>query len=170
MYTTLGISKNNMRHHTPWERQENFACSPCAEWSGIFHYLHVNEGWQLSDFSSFLGRQGTIKACLHFPQLIEGNLTRLLLEYPSLIDSETRILDLFPRLFCPSEKPSYENSLVSTTILRSRTLSVGRRFIFRYIGHLEWRSFLPRVYNTMGDFLDILVIGPMNTSRHWSMR
>ena len=72
MCTTLGLGKNNMRHHTPWVRQDNFKCSPCAEWSGIFHYLHVNEGWQLSDFSDFLGRQGTIKACVHFPQLVEG--------------------------------------------------------------------------------------------------
>ena len=80
MCTTLGLGKNNMRHHTPWVRKYDFVCFPCAEWSGIFHYLHVNEGWQFSDFSDFLGHQGTIKACLHFPQLIEGNIIHLMLE------------------------------------------------------------------------------------------
>ena len=137
MCTTLGIGKNNMRHHVPWVRQDDYEWSGHGEWSGAFDYLHVHEGWQLSDFSAFLGRQGTIKACLHFPQLIEGNLIHLLLEYPSLRDSKTPILDLFPRPFWPREKPSHESSLVSATIFGSRTVLVGRRFIFRYFGHLD---------------------------------
>ena len=103
----------------------------------MFLYLHVNEGWQLSDFSYFLGCQGTVKACLQFPQLVEGNLVHLLLEYPPLIGSKTQISDLYQRLFWPSKKPNYESSLVSTTILGSRTVLVGRRFTFQYFGHLE---------------------------------
>lgn len=156
--TTLGIGKNNMRHQTPWAKQNAFRCSPCAEWKGIFLYLHVNEGWQLSDFSNFLGRQGTIKACLQFPQLAEGDLVHLLLESSSLIGSKTRILDLFPRLFWLSKKLSYESSSDLATILGSRTIVVGQRFIFRYIGHLEWRFLLPLVYSLTGKSLWILPI------------
>ena len=107
--TTLGIGKNNMRHHIPWAKEDHLVCSPSAEWNDIIIYLRVNEGWQLSDFSNFLGRRGTIKACVQFPQLVEGNLFPLLLEYPSLIGSKTRILDLFPRLFWLREKLSYES-------------------------------------------------------------
>ena len=136
-YTTLGIGKNNMRHHIPWGELHHLRLCRASEWSGIFLYLHVNVGWQLSDFSNFLGHQGTIKACLQFPQFVEGKLIHLLLDRLSLIGSKTRILDLSPGLFWPSMKPSYEISLVSTTTLRSRTVMVGRRFIIRYFGHLE---------------------------------
>lgn len=97
--TTLGIGKETMRHHIPWGNRQDPMCSPCAEWSRIFLYLHVNEGWQLSDFSNYLGRQGTIKACFQFPQFIEGRLIHLLLDFCLLIGLKTRILDLSPRLF-----------------------------------------------------------------------
>ena len=82
MCTTLGIGENNMRHHVPWVRPYVYTCSGQADWSGAFEHLHVNEGWQLSDFHNFLGRHGAIKACLQFPQLVQGNLIHLLLEYP----------------------------------------------------------------------------------------
>ena len=72
---------------------------PLCRVEQIFLYLHVNEGWQLSDFSNYIGRQGTIKACLQFPQFIEGRLIHLLLDFSLLIGLKTRILDLSPRLF-----------------------------------------------------------------------
>ena len=137
MFTTLGIAKNNMRHHTPWAKRRNVINCQSSLWYDIFLYLRVNERWELSDFFNFLGPQGALKACHQFPQLVEGNLIYLLLDCPSLIGSKTRILDLSPGLSSPSKKPNYESSLGSTTILSSRTVMAGRRFIFRYIGHLE---------------------------------
>ena len=106
MCITLGIGKNNMRHHLPWGNRWHSRCLPSTELSGIFLHLHVNDGWQLSDFSNYLGRQGTIKACLQFPQFIEGRLVHLLLAFSLLIGLKTRTLDLSPRLFWPSEKLS----------------------------------------------------------------
>ena len=85
---TLGIGKDYMRHHTPWAKQLHLDCSRWAGWNVMISYLYVTEGWQLSDFSDFLGRQGTIKACLQFPQLVEGSFIHLLLEYSSLIRFE----------------------------------------------------------------------------------
>ena len=76
--TMLVVPKNNMGHHTPWRNQDYLDLSPCAQPRDLFLYLRVNEGWQLSDFSSYLGRQGTIEACLQFPQFIEGRLIHLL--------------------------------------------------------------------------------------------
>ena len=137
MCLTLEIGQNEMRHHIPWGNRWDLMCSPCAMWSKIISYLHVNEGWQLSDFSNYLGRQGTIKACLHFSHFLEGRPIHLLLKFSLLIGLKTRILDLSPRLFWPSEKLSCESSSISTTISGSRTVLVGRRFIFPYIGHLE---------------------------------
>ena len=96
---TLGIGKNNMKHHTPWVNLNYPICSRYTDWSDIFLYLHLNEGWQLSDFSNYLGREGTIKACVQFPQLVEGRLIHLLVDSSSLIGLQTRILGLFPRLF-----------------------------------------------------------------------
>ena len=98
MCLTLGIGKNNMRHHIPWGSRDG-RCYPCTAWSKVFLHLHVNEGWQLSDFSNYLGRQGTIKACLQFPQFLEGRPIHLLLESSLLIGLKTLILDLSPRLF-----------------------------------------------------------------------
>ena len=77
MGKTLGIGKNNMRHHVPWVRPHKYTCSGQADWSGAFEYLHVNEGWQLADFYNFLGCHGTIIACLQFPHLVQGNLNLL---------------------------------------------------------------------------------------------
>ena len=100
MCVTLGIGQNNMRHHIPWGIRSGPVCflSPCTALSRVFLYLHVNEGWQLPDFSNYLGRQGTIKACLQFPQFIEGRPIHLLLEFSLLIGLKTRILDLSPKL------------------------------------------------------------------------
>ena len=98
MCQILGIGRDYMRHHIPWgNRDGRFYL--CTAWSRVFLHLHVNEGWQLSDFSNYLGRQGTIKACLQFPQFIEGRPIHLLLEVSLLIGLKTRILDLSPRLF-----------------------------------------------------------------------
>lgn len=98
MCITLGIGQNNMRHHIPWRNQE-LMWSPCTAWSRMISYLHVNEGWQLSDFSNYLGREGTINACFQLPQFVEGRFIHLLLEFSLLIGLKTRILDLSPRLF-----------------------------------------------------------------------
>ena len=99
MCTALGIGNDIMRHHIPWERYPYIISYGCLEWMDMFDYLHVKEGWQLSDFSNFLGCHGTIKACLQFPYLVEGNLIYLLLEHLSLMYWKTQTLDLFPRLF-----------------------------------------------------------------------
>ena len=99
MCLTLGIGQNEMRHHIPWGNRWYLMCSPCAVWNRIISYLHVNEGWQLSDFSNYLGRQGTIIACVQLPQFVEGRFIHLLLKFSLLIGLKTRILDLSPRLF-----------------------------------------------------------------------
>ena len=99
MCLTLGIGKDYMRHHIPWgNRLDHHECTPWTAWSRVFLHLHVNVGWQLSDFSNYLGHQGTIKACLQFPQFLEGRPIHLLLESSLLIGLKTRILDLSPKL------------------------------------------------------------------------